>query len=469
MSDLQQIEVALLEDHPQNPRLVIREDVVEGIVANLGDEWPKKHALHVRPIGGKYQIISGHHRKRAAEAKGLEAVWCWVEEMDDDAAYMALATSNNQGELSPLEIGLHALHCETLAKGGRGKKGGLSAYAERVGRTKQSISILREAAQVLDGVKGSICIDGLLSKTHHLAAIHKLPKHYWEGCCEWLAKQEKCSVAEVKERVDEALSFEVPECQCEGYLAERICRPLVFRGLLDQPTAKRLADLCDKVAESLDDELRERWFAYLVQYAGEDSYNLRQCQDKRIELETKQYEKDNAEAEADSEVVEVLLADPPWRYDFSETDSRQIENQYPTADAEEIARHLELPWAPQLADDCVLFMWATAPKLREAFVVLDGWGFEYKTHAVWDKEKIGMGYWFRGQHELLIVATRGSFSPPESDKRFPSVFREKRDSKHSKKPDCVYQAIEQMFPKAVKFEMYSRQSREGWLSGGNES
>jgi hypothetical protein len=29
--------------------------------------------------------------------------------LDDEAAYMELATSNAQGELSPLEIGLHAL------------------------------------------------------------------------------------------------------------------------------------------------------------------------------------------------------------------------------------------------------------------------------------------------------------------------------------------------------------------------
>jgi hypothetical protein len=29
--------------------------------------------------------------------------------MDDERAFMELATSNNQGELAPLEIGIHAL------------------------------------------------------------------------------------------------------------------------------------------------------------------------------------------------------------------------------------------------------------------------------------------------------------------------------------------------------------------------
>lgn len=165
--------------------------------------------------------------------------------------------------------------------------------------------------------------------------------------------------------------------------------------------------------------------------------------------------------------VVVLLADPPWQYDFATTDSRKIENQYPTATPEEIGTHLR-EWGPELAENCVLFMWATAPKLKEALQVMALWGFEYKTHAVWDKERMGMGYWFRGQHELLLVGTRGNLSPPDSKRRVSSVFREKRDNKHSKKPTCVYTAIERMFPKVPKFEMYQRDPRDGWLGGGNE-
>jgi N6-adenosine-specific RNA methylase IME4 len=168
-----------------------------------------------------------------------------------------------------------------------------------------------------------------------------------------------------------------------------------------------------------------------------------------------------------SQPVTLILADPPWEYDFSETDSREIENQYVTAPVEEIQSHISAPWAPPVAEECVLFLWATAPKLREALSVVSAWGFEYKTNAVWDKEKIGMGYWFRGQHELLLVGTRGSPSPPDQDLRVSSVFREPR-GRHSAKPSCVYEAIESMFPEAVKAEFYQRVPREGWVGCGNE-
>ena len=158
----------------------------------------------------------------------------------------------------------------------------------------------------------------------------------------------------------------------------------------------------------------------------------------------------------------LVLADPPWRYDFSKSDSRQIENQYPTATVPEIIKH-----SPATDKDCVLFLWATVAKLQEAMAVMEGWGFKYKTGAVWDKEIIGMGYWFRGQHELLLVGTKGKAKPPEQPDRVSSVFRERR-SRHSKKPICVYEWIEKAFPDLPKLEMYCREPRPGWQVWGNE-
>jgi N6-adenosine-specific RNA methylase IME4/ParB-like chromosome segregation protein Spo0J len=161
-------------------------------------------------------------------------------------------------------------------------------------------------------------------------------------------------------------------------------------------------------------------------------------------------------------VFEVILADPPWRYQFSETQSREIENHYPTMDLDDI-KNLNVP----SADDSVLFLWATAPKLEEALEVLNSWGFTYKTCAVWDKEKIGMGYWFRGQHELLLVGTKGSFPTPEPSARFSSIIKEPR-STHSTKPKVIYEMLEAMFPGRTYLELFCRTPRDGWEVWGNE-
>lgn len=168
-------------------------------------------------------------------------------------------------------------------------------------------------------------------------------------------------------------------------------------------------------------------------------------------------------------VFNIIYADPPWRYNFSETDTRKIENQYPTMELNEIEKTL-VP--EKVADNAVLFLWATAPKLEEALGVMEAWGFEYKTHAIWDKEIIGMGYWFRGQHELLLVGTKGTFSPPEEDTRISSIIHCKREG-HSKKPEAVYDIIEGLCSSTnhsdLKYlELFARNERENWTSWGDE-
>lgn len=160
----------------------------------------------------------------------------------------------------------------------------------------------------------------------------------------------------------------------------------------------------------------------------------------------------------------LIYADPPWRYDFSQTESREIENQYPTMDVEEIC---SLPINTLAHNDCVLFLWATNPKLREALQVIQAWGFEYKTNMVWIKDRIGMGYYARQKHELLLIATKGQPGTPDPEDRPESaIFANRRE--HSRKPDEFYELLEQMYPHAKKIELFSRIERSGWTGWGNE-
>jgi N6-adenosine-specific RNA methylase IME4 len=57
--------------------------------------------------------------------------------------------------------------------------------------------------------------------------------------------------------------------------------------------------------------------------------------------------------------------------------------------------------------DCVLWLWTTNQHMREAFSVLDAWGFQQKTILTWFKDQMGCGDWLRGQTEHCIMAVRG--------------------------------------------------------------
>lgn len=162
---------------------------------------------------------------------------------------------------------------------------------------------------------------------------------------------------------------------------------------------------------------------------------------------------------------DVLYADPPWRYEFSSDPADEIENHYPTMDLDEICA---LPVADVAADDSVLFLWTTSPKLIEAATVLEAWGFTYRTSMVWDKEHIGMGYYARQQHEYLLIGTRGTPGTPAQSNRPPSVVR-MRKGKHSAKPALFYDLIESMYPDRTYLELFARAEREGWKAWGFEA
>jgi len=161
----------------------------------------------------------------------------------------------------------------------------------------------------------------------------------------------------------------------------------------------------------------------------------------------------------------VLYADPPWRYEHAESESRAIENQYPTMTLDDICA---LPVADLATPDAILFLWATSPKLAESMRVIESWGFEYRTCAVWDKQKIGMGYYFRQRHELLLVATRGSVPTPAPGDRVASVISEPREE-HSAKPGKFAELIETMYPTLPRIELFCRSPRQGWSVWGNQS
>ena len=165
----------------------------------------------------------------------------------------------------------------------------------------------------------------------------------------------------------------------------------------------------------------------------------------------------------------VIVADPEWRFTPWSNKTgmdRAAANHYPTSDARDIcARDV----ARIAADDCVLFLWATVPMLDVALSVLNGWGFTYKSHLIWNKQTMGTGFWFRNIHELLLVGTRGHPPAPAMGDQVTSIMSVEKTA-HSAKPEIFLELIEQMFPTLPKIELNRRgAARPGWDAWGLET
>lgn len=165
----------------------------------------------------------------------------------------------------------------------------------------------------------------------------------------------------------------------------------------------------------------------------------------------------------------VIVADPEWRWEPWSRETgmdRAADNHYPTSVTEVIAAR---DVASIAADDCVLWLWATIPMLPHALLVMGAWGFNYVSHYVWGKDKIGMGYWSRERHELLLIGTRGKVPCPAPGTQWFSLVSAPR-GEHSEKPECFLEMIEGYFPNLPKIELNRRgPARPGWDAWGNEA
>jgi N6-adenosine-specific RNA methylase IME4/ParB-like chromosome segregation protein Spo0J len=166
-----------------------------------------------------------------------------------------------------------------------------------------------------------------------------------------------------------------------------------------------------------------------------------------------------------TKLYSVIMADPPWRFEPYSRETgldRAADNHYETMPLDEI-KALNVP----AAENCVLFLWATPPLLPDALSVMSAWGFTYRSHCIWDKGRPGNGYWFRQEHEVLLVGVRGHVPAPAPGEQCRSIIHEHPGS-HSAKPKAAAEMVEAMFPNAEKLEMFARIRRDGWDFFGNE-
>jgi len=160
-----------------------------------------------------------------------------------------------------------------------------------------------------------------------------------------------------------------------------------------------------------------------------------------------------------------IVADPPWLERGGGKIRRGADRHYPIMRTHQIIETmLRAPcWSP---DDsgCHLWLWVTDGKLPDGLEVMQALGFRYIRTMVWVKDRIGLGQYLRGQHEICLLGVRGRL--PALSRSEPSVVTAAR-RKHSQKPEESYRRIEAVSP-GPRLEMFARSTRVGWDSWGNQ-
>jgi N6-adenosine-specific RNA methylase IME4 len=132
-----------------------------------------------------------------------------------------------------------------------------------------------------------------------------------------------------------------------------------------------------------------------------------------------------------------------------------------------------LPVAGHLCERAHLYLWVPNALLPEGIQIMQAWGFRYKTNLVWYKVRKdggpdgrGVGFYFRNVTELVLFGVRGKMRTRARGRTQVNLFHT-RKQEHSRKPDELYEVIEQCSP-GPYLELFARERRAGWTQWGDE-
>ena len=161
----------------------------------------------------------------------------------------------------------------------------------------------------------------------------------------------------------------------------------------------------------------------------------------------------------------TLVIDPP--YPQKKTGLRRVRpNQnknlpYKTMSIEEIKK---FPINNFANDNCHIYLWTINKYLRDAFDILEEWGFKFHCVLVWKKPTGVTPYSFQFVNEFVLFGYRGKFKVNKMG--IPTTFEESI-REHSRKPDILYKIAEQVSD-IPRMDIFARERREGWDVFGDE-
>ncbi len=166
----------------------------------------------------------------------------------------------------------------------------------------------------------------------------------------------------------------------------------------------------------------------------------------------------------------TIYADPPWPEYGGGKIKRGADRHYPLMSIAAILR-LGDAVRPYIDDDgCHLYLWVTNTHLADGLLVMDRWGFRYKTTITWFKDRFGLGQYYRGQTEHCLFGVRGQlpYRTTIDGKRAQGITAiHAPRARHSAKPSEMRTMIERV-SYAPRLELFARRRFEGWDSWGNE-
>lgn len=96
LSKIRDIPISQIDEFPDHPFKVLMDEDMEQLVESIKRNGVMTPATVRLKEDGRYELVSGHRRKKACELAGLETLKCEVKELTRDEAIIVMVESNLQ-------------------------------------------------------------------------------------------------------------------------------------------------------------------------------------------------------------------------------------------------------------------------------------------------------------------------------------------------------------------------------------
>ena len=169
LSKIRDIPISEIDEFPDHPFKVLMDEDMEQLVESIKRNGVMTPATVRLKEDGRYELISGHRRKKACELAGLETIKCEVKDLTRDEAIIIMVESNLQRSVILPSEKAFAYKMRLEAMDRQGKRNDLTStpmvsksrsneeLADKVGESREQIrrfirltELLPEILQMVD-------------------------------------------------------------------------------------------------------------------------------------------------------------------------------------------------------------------------------------------------------------------------------------------------------------------------------
>ena len=176
LSKIRDIPLELIDDFPEHPFKVRDNEDMQQLVESIKTRGVITPATVTQKEDGRYELVSGHRRKRACELAGLETLRCEVVELTREEATILMVESNFQrSQILPSEKAFaYKMRLEAMKRQGQRSDLTSSPVATKLTSGRSDVELAEQVGESKDQIRRYIRLTNLVPELLELVDDGKI-------------------------------------------------------------------------------------------------------------------------------------------------------------------------------------------------------------------------------------------------------------------------------------------------------